>query len=128
MVKTSKKSSLKDDEPGGRGYDSERIILKGVEKVTICGEDFLCRIDSGAMRSSVCGSLVQKFKIGPIIKKVRIKSANGEELRDLVNLSIKLAGKDFSDEFSVANRRHMEFPVLIGRDILKRGFLIDISK
>ena len=129
MAKANKKSSLKDDEPEGGGYaSSKKVVLKGVERVTLCGEEFLCRIDSGAMRSSVCESLVKKFKIGPVVKRVKIKSSNGEKWRDVVNLSIKLAGKDFSDTFSVADRRHMEFLVLIGRNILKRGFLIDISK
>ena len=129
MAKANKKSSLKDDEPGGRDYKHpKKTILKGVEKVSLCGEDFLCRIDSGAMRSSICESLVKKFEIGPVIKKVRIKSANGEEWRDVVSLSIKLADRDVSDKFSIANRQHMEFPILIGRNILRRGFLIDISK
>jgi hypothetical protein len=61
------------------------------------------------------------------IKKV--KSSNGmEESRFTVSLEVIFANKKMKAQFTLSSRGSMNFPVLIGRNILKRGFLVDVSK
>jgi hypothetical protein len=58
-----------------------------------------------------------------------IKSSIGErELRYVVKARIALFGKIFKADFSLTNRTEMKFPVLIGRKLLKRRFVVDVSQ
>ena len=41
---------------------------------------------------------------------------------------IEIKGKKFNVEFTVAKREHMNYSMLIGKDVLKKGFIIDPSK
>jgi hypothetical protein len=58
-----------------------------------------------------------------------IKSSIGErELRYVVKAKIVLFGRAFKTDFSLTNRTEMKFPVLIGRKLLKRRFVVDVSE
>ena len=43
-------------------------------------------------------------------------------------LLITIAEKDVLEHFTIANRTHMRYQILIGRNVLRRGFLIDPNK
>jgi len=59
----------------------------------------------------------------------KIKSSNGvTQKRYVVHLKVKLHGKTFFSRFSLAGRDAMNFPVLIGRNLLRKGFVVDVSK
>ena len=103
----------------------EEIILydvNGVEK------RLLAKIDTGANISSIDMSLATELSLGPIIRTKTVVSSHGRSLRPVVGISIDLAGRKMDGNFSLYNRSHMTFKVLIGRDVLKHGFLIDPSK
>ena len=108
--------------------DNNKILIGTVEPVLINGMRCLARIDTGATRSGICDSLVGDLNLGPAIKKVKVKSASGKSIRDVVEANIIIAGKKIKSTFTVSNRRHMKFDAIIGRNILKRGFLIDPLK
>ena len=111
---------------------SKKIILGLVEEVYLETKKglkkFSARIDTGASRSSIDKDLVEEFGLGPIIKEMIIRSAEGKSKRPVMKVNIVLSDTKFSEEFTIANRTHMKYPVLIGRDILKHGFLIDPNK
>ena len=55
-----------------------------------------------------------------------VKSASGKGRRPVVGVKVKIDGLILEDDFTLAERKHMMYPVLIGRNILKAGnFLID---
>ncbi len=59
----------------------------------------------------------------------RVKSSNGQfEERYLINTSLVLFGRTFKGYFSLADRSSMRFPVLLGRRILLKHFIVDVSK
>ncbi len=61
-------------------------------------------------------------------KKI-IKSSFGEsEERYLIKTSIILAGKKISLIISLTDRTNMKYPVLIGRRLLNKKFIVDVSK
>lgn len=62
-------------------------------------------------------------------KKKRIKSSNGTtEERFIIYSEIKLFNELFPIELSLSERGKMKYPVLIGRKLLKRQFIVDVAK
>ncbi|MBI2666978.1 ATP-dependent zinc protease [Candidatus Woesearchaeota archaeon] len=109
----------------------EKTVLGLTAKVTLQGpsgkeEQVVGRIDTGATKSSLDISLAGKLGLSPSTKTRLIKSASGVKRRPMVLLKIKLNTHIIEEEFTLADRSHMTFPVLIGQNILKKGaFLID---
>ena len=59
---------------------------------------------------------------------VKIRSVSGRTKRPVIEAEIKIKGRKIKSRINLANRKHMRYKMLIGRDILKKGFLIDPSK
>lgn len=111
----------------------ERSILGLIEQVTILVDSFnhklLARIDTGATSSSIDKELVEELGLGPGHRLTTVRSAAGTEKREIIKIKILLNGKIIEEEFSIADRTHMTYSVLIGQNILKKGeFLIDPLK
>lgn len=110
----------------------ERTIVGFTETITIKSngksKKIVARIDTGATKSSIDTSLASELKLGPIIASKMVKSANGAKLRPIVDVSVLLEGQEVTEKFTLADRSHMRYRVLIGQNILKRGFLIDPNK
>lgn len=110
---------------------NNKTILGLTEFVTIYGKEekrIKARIDTGATRSSMDTKLATELHLGPIIKRKKIKSAHGSRLRPIIEAKIELEGKKINTEFSLADRSHMKFKVLIGQNALKKYFIIDPSR
>ncbi len=113
---------------------SKKIILGLAEEVTLLGIHdqkikVLARIDTGATSSSIDTSLAADLNLGPITKSKIIKSASGVKKRPIIKVRVKMDGLIIEAEFSLVDRSHMTYPILIGQNILKKGnFLIDPSK
>ncbi len=112
----------------------EKTILGLTEKIVIFGNNNLrktvtARIDTGATHSSVDMSVAGELELGPIKKTRLVKSASGTGRRAIVAVKVRLDNKILEDDFTIAERKHMTYPVLIGQKILKKGnFLIDPNK
>jgi hypothetical protein len=111
----------------------ERVVIGLTEKVIIFGAEgkkkqLAAKIDTGASKNSIDASLAAELNLGPVVETKVIRSAHGSKLRPLVKAKISIAGKEFLSKFTIADRRHMEYRVLIGQNLLKRGFLIDPTK
>jgi len=110
----------------------DRIIIGMIEEIQINGngsdERILARVDTGATKSSIDYKLASKLKLGPVIESRLIKSAHGNKLRPVIEATITIRGKRIRSKFTLADREHMKYKVLIGQNILKKGFLIDPVK
>ena len=111
----------------------ERYILGLIEEVILIGnnkeEQLVARIDSGAITSSIDLNLAKKLDLGPTIRSRIVKSASGVGERPIVEAKIKINNNLIKNEFTLADRSHMTYPILIGQNILKQGrFLIDPLK
>ena len=98
------------------------IFTRGGVKKTI-----IAKIDTGASKSSVDVNLASQLKLGPIIKSKLVKSASGNKLRPVIEICIGLAGKKMKEEFTLADRWHMKYRLLIGQNVLRHSYLIDAS-
>lgn len=128
-------------------------IVGEIEKIGIPAINYItdARIDSGAKTSSITGTNLKETKslagkksltftikvdgknrelTAPIIKKIKIKSAvsTNKDNRYVVELPICFGNKLKTIEVTVANREKMDYQVLIGRNLLIDGYLIDVSK
>ena len=88
----------------------------------------IAKIATGATKSSIDTNLAAELKLGPVIKSKIIKSAHGSKLRPIIEATIELAGRRIKSEFTLADRAHLKYRILIGQNILKDGFLIDPTK
>ncbi|MFC1697349.1 RimK/LysX family protein [Nanoarchaeota archaeon] len=110
----------------------EKILIGLTNEVTVIGNNrkkrLMGRIDSGATMSSMDIKIAADLKLGPIIGTKKVKSASGNGIRPIIQIEVVLKGKKFYKRFSLADRSHMKYKVLIGQNILKGGFIIDPSR
>jgi hypothetical protein len=109
------------------------------------------RVDSGATTSSIHCSRVRLIKEGnhtalrfyldakkgapqqyfsvQDFKETIVRNSSGkEEKRYVIKTHVKLFGRKIRTEFSLANRRKMSYPILLGRKLLKNRFIIDVAQ
>lgn len=132
----------------------EKQVVGELEKVHLSPLDivFNARVDTGATTSSLDARNVQRFERDgrrwvrfdithpetaevltferPVVRRIRVSQAISDdyERRTVVELHFTLGGISHTAEFSLSDRSHLDFPVLIGRNILRDQMLVDVSK
>jgi hypothetical protein len=78
------------------------------------------RLDTGASRSSIDEGLLALLRLDDFVVEdaIKVKSANGVTRRDTVVLVIIEGEEEVELEVSIADRAHMGYPVILGRDYL----------
>jgi hypothetical protein len=133
---------------------TDKLLVGEIEKVRLTppGRVFHARIDTGATTSSLDardiarferdGSAWVRFKIKdpdsdtlyelekPVVRRVRIvQSGNAEpDRRPVVKLQIQLGRLTLSEEFTLVDRTHLDYQVLIGRNILRDLLVVDVAR
>lgn len=125
----------------------EKVRIPGVEK------EVKAKLDTGATTTSINAEILEqpdqdsesggiikfRFKGGkdnkevferPIVRWVQIKSREGADLRrPVVQMKFCVAGRWVEEEVNLADREDFNYPVLIGRNMLKQGKLaVDASR
>lgn len=129
----------------------DKTIIENIEKVNFPDlkiEDLEVKIDTGATTSSIhCTNIEidrENKKVSftalddsydeytgdritlPLYSEIKVQSSNGdEESRPLVKMDVEIKGKTMESYFSLADRKELEFPVLIGKDVLSGKFLVN---
>ncbi len=132
----------------------DKQVVGAVENVSITppGEILPARIDTGAVTSSLDASNIEWFErngddwirftiINPktkkeftlerrIVRNVKIIQAvmDDVERRPVVELEVTIGKTTQMAEFTLSDRKHMEYPVLIGRNILMDIMVVDVSR
>lgn len=111
----------------------DREVIGFVEPITIIKSSrskklLEARIDSGATKCSIDQKIVDELKLGPVVGESIIKNANGTSKRKMIEVTFVIANKTITELFNIADRSRMIYPVLIGRNTLRKGFLIDPNK
>lgn len=130
-----------------------KLILGEQEWVFIPGLDksFKARVDTGATTSSISavdivrferdGKDWVKFKIEhdnissneislPILRWAKVKQSGSEEIqkRPVVTAWIEIGDLKDKADFTLSDRNHLEFPVLLGRSFFRDVALVDIGR
>jgi hypothetical protein len=100
---------------------TENVVLRGEKgKATLTA-----RIDTGATKSSIDLMIAAKLGLGPVVDSKLIKSAYGVKLRPVVRADVEICGRVIQAKFTLADRNHMKYLMLIGQNILRKDFLVD---
>jgi hypothetical protein len=70
----------------------------------------------------------KKFIFRNFTKTVIRNSFGEEEERYVIRTKIKVFGKNYQTEFTLANRMEMRYPILLGKKFLEGKFLVDVSE
>lgn len=74
------------------------------------------------------GEPARRFE-APAIEQRKVRSSNGQwQRRYVIETRMRLGRLTWTGHMTLANRRNMSFPILIGRRALKRGFLVNSGK
>ncbi len=102
-------------------WELVRVVGSGGNKV-----ETAAKIDTGAWRTSIDKDFARKMGLlapGNILWTKFVRSGLGREERPVINLTLYLAGRKLKTIASVANRKHLRVPLIIGRRDLA-GFLV----
>ena len=113
--------------------------------------DIPAKIDTGANRSALHCSHIKKIKkdgeemivfhipldsshgkntftTSSFFRK-KIKSSSGHaEMRYIIKTEVVIFGRRIKTTFSLSDRTEMQYPILLGRKILNKKFVVDVSK
>ncbi|MFC6989126.1 RimK/LysX family protein [Haloplanus sp. GCM10025708] len=108
-------------------------VIGYIEEVHVSGTSgstqVFAKSDTGATRTSIDTSLAAEIGAGPIKSMTRVKSGSvkGGKARPVVDLVIGIGGTQHTVTASVEDRGHMEYPLLLGRDILEH-YRVDVRR
>ena len=105
-----------------------KTVLGFYEYVKIGDKKVLARIDSGAVHSSIDLSFATSLDLGPVIGSKVVRNVHGSNERPIVEMNMILCKRDIKTKFTLQSRKTMNFKVLIGQNVLKKGFIIDPNK
>ncbi len=102
---------------------TEKVTIKGTAKAI----KVLAKIDTGAEYNSINEGLAQRLGLVHNEKHIRIRAASGSQKRRTTYAVLKINGRKIRALFTITDRSHMKYQVLIGTRTLKGRFLIDPS-
>lgn len=106
------------------GY-TERVVVAG----TSGSESVIAKADTGATRTSIDLDLAARIGAGPITRGARVKSGSQRttKTRPVVDIIVGIGGDQYTVAAPVADRGHMTYPLLLGRDVLE-GYHVDVTR
>ncbi|MDV6250653.1 ATP-dependent zinc protease [Vibrio sp. EA2] len=136
---------------------THNITLGSIEKVTIDSikQTFDARIDTGAATSSLNAIDIKEFERNgknwvrfhladntkseeekniwieaPVLRYVKIRQSTTDDLdrRAVVELWVKVGKIHEKAQFTLADRSHMNHPILLGREFIRDIALVDVSR
>jgi RimK family alpha-L-glutamate ligase len=113
--------------------DIERTSIGYIEEVVAMGtrgqKSVMAKSDTGATRTSIDSRLAADIGTGPIKDIVKIKSGSlkSSKQRPVVDLVVGVSGRQHTVTASVEDRSHMDYPLLLGRDILQH-YHVDVRR
>lgn len=119
--------------PKPKRRPDEQPVIGYIEEVIVTGTSgstqTFAKSDTGATRTSIDTSLAAEIGAGPIKSMTRVKSGSskGGKARPVVDLVVGVGGNQHTVTASVEDRGHMEYPLLLGRDILE-SYRVDVRR
>lgn len=132
---------------------AEKTVIGKFERVSFNEfglKNLRAKIDTGAKTSSLHCNFIkeiegkkvsfilldsehEKYKplihVAKISRIAKVKSSNASvQKRYFIKTKITVLGQEYETEFSLTDRGDMTFPVLIDRSLLKKGFLVDVTR
>lgn len=130
-------SVLDDSPPRGaprpESVETEAVVIGLTERVVVSGttdtRTIIGRADSGANRTSIDLQLAADVGAGPIhtVESADRSGNRREQSRPVVDVVIGLGGTQSTVAASIENHDRMDYPIVLGRDVL-RNYQIDVDR
>ncbi len=132
--------------PALHAEDKTKTLIGAVEEVVLFpwGVKLPARIDTGASMTSLdvrdltIKRGVAQFRLSEqygntlislhVIRHCYVRSSDAQERRPVVKMEICLGSKRMHVEVNLNDRSRMEYPLILGRNVLNQGFIVDSSK
>jgi len=116
----------------GPAEPTEPIPIGYIEAVTVTGtrdtKTVYAKSDTGADRTSIDSTLAAEIGTGPIKDIVRVRSGSSSgKSRPVVDLVVGIGGRQYTVAASVEDRSHMNYSLLLGRDVLQH-YHVDVRQ
>ena len=111
----------------------DRVSVGYIEEVVVSGtqgmETVMAKSDTGATRTSIDNELAARIGTGPIKDIVTVKSGSMKSgrSRPVVDIVVGIGGTQHTVTASIEDRSHMDYPMLLGRDILEH-YQVDVTR
>jgi hypothetical protein len=123
--------------------DKTKTVIGAVEEVVLFpwGVKLPARIDTGTELSSLdvldltIKKKVAQFKLPekygntlislPVIRYSNVRSADSRERRPVVEIELCLGSKRMRVQANLTDRSHLEYRLIVGRNVLRQGFIVD---
>ena len=130
----------------GMASAEEKMIIGGVEDVILLPwkVKLPARVDTGAAKSSLDAREIKvqddmvEFKLPekygglqlrlPVVGWRHIRTPEGRERRPLVEVEICFGSKRIRTLMNLADRTMVKYPLILGRNFLKEGFMVDVKR
>ncbi len=130
----------------GTASAEEKMIIGGVEDVILLPWKVRVpeRVDTGAAKSSLDAREIKvqddmvEFKLPekygglqlrlPVVGWRHIRTPEGRERRPLVEVEICFGSKRIRTLVNLADRSMVKYPLILGRNFLKEGFIVDVKR
>jgi hypothetical protein len=150
----SEKQSDPDIQPALENIGTDKFLIGRIEEIRLTppGRIFHARIDTGANTSSLDARNIEAFERDgnswvrfeiqdpkeetrytvekPVVRHVLIIQASSEEKdrRPVIELQFQIGRVKRIEEFTLEDRTHMDYQVLIGRNILRDLMVVDVAQ
>lgn len=126
--------------------DKTKTLIGAVEEAILFpwGVKLPARIDTGSgmtsldVRDLTIKNKVAQFRLPekygnilislPVIQRRNIRTADSRERRPVVEIELCLGSKRMRVPANLNDRSHLTYPLNLGRDVLKQGFIVDCAQ
>ena len=123
-----------------------RILIGAVEEVVLFpwGAKLPARIDTGAgmtsldVRDLTVRDKVAQFRLPekygnalislPVVRHCNVRSASSRGRRPVVEIELCVGSKRMRVHVNLNNRSQVEYPLIVGRNVLNHGFMVDCAQ
>ncbi|MCW4151869.1 ATP-dependent zinc protease [Halomonas sp. 18H] len=110
------------------GADTSSLSARDITAFERDGEDWV-RFKLGLTPDDkVVEAVRDVWHEAPIVRRVRITQASGEESRPVIELLMTLGPIREPVQFTLTDRSHLEYPVLLGRRFLMDIAIVDVAR
>ena len=127
----------------GEAQEKDKISIGILEDVVLLpwGVKIPARVDTGAATTSldarelVVKDDIAEFKLAekyggtkislPVVRWREVRSASGLQRRPVVEMRICVGPKVMRTKVNLIDRSRMSYPIIIGRNVLRRGYVVD---
>ena len=126
--------------------DKTRTVIGAVEEVVLLpwGVKLSARIDTGAAMTSLdvreltIKNKVAQFRLPekygnvliklPVIRHCNVRSSGFRERRPVVEIELCVGSRRMRVHVNLSDRSHLEYPLILGRNVLNQGFIVDCAQ